>query len=204
MTRLLRIESSLFGEHGQSTRLARAFTTAFLAASPASTLVVRDLVGTPMPHLDGATFAAFGTPADARSEAQRSLVALADTLVQELRDADLVVIGLPMYNFGVPSTLKAWIDHVMRANVTFSYTATWPKGLLEGKKCVIVGARGGSYAGTPMDMQLPYLTQVLSFIGLRDVEVVLAEGMAQTQKREASLVAADAKVAELAARLARG
>lgn len=203
MPHVLRVESSLFGEHGQSTRLARAFTAAYCAADPAATLTVRDLVGAPMPHLDVATFTAFGTPADRRDDTQRALVALADTLVQELRDADLVVIGLPMYNFGVPSTLKAWIDHVMRANVTFSYTATGPKGLLEGKKCVIVGARGGSYAGTPMDIQLPYVTQVLSFMGITDVAVVLAEGMAQSQKREPSLATADAKVAELAVRLAR-
>lgn len=204
MTHLLRVESSLFGEHGQSTRLARMFTDAFVAAAPGTTVTVRDLVGAPMPHLDGATFAAFGTPPDKRDEAQRQRVVLADTLVQELRDANVVVIGLPMYNFGVPSTLKAWIDHVMRANVTFSYTATGPQGLLPGKKCVIVGARGGSYAGTPLDVQLPYLKSVLGFMGITDVEVVLAEGMAQTAKREASIAAADTQVADVARRLAAG
>ena len=201
MLRLLRIECSLHGANGQSTRLVRLFSDLLLAARPDTQITVRDLAGAPLPHLNGATFAAFAVPADQRSDAQRALVATSDTLVQELRDADVLVLGLPMYNFGVPSSLKAYIDHVMRAGVTFSYGATGPQGLLPNKRVFILGARGGNYAGTAMDMQLPYVRQVLAFMGMVDLQVVLAEGMARANLRDASIAAADAEVQALVKQL---
>ena len=194
MIRVLRIESSLHGANGQSTHLARLFCDVLLQARPDTQVRVRDLVGAPLPHLDGATFAAFAVPADQRNVAQQALVATSDTLVQELRDADVIVLGLPMYNFGVPSSLKAYIDHVMRAGVTFSYGASGPQGLLPNKHVLIVGARGGSYAGTPLDNQLPYVRQVLGFMGMTDVQVVLAEGMARGSLRDGSIAAAEEAV----------
>ena len=144
-----------------------------------------------------------GTPGAAqRIAAQQALVATADTLVQELRDADVIVLGLPMYNFGVPSSLKAYIDHVMRAGVTFKYGAAGPEGLLPNKQVFILGARGGNYAGTPLDIQLPYVQRVLGFMGMTDVQVVLAEGMARSNLRDASIAAADEAVRALVAQVA--
>ncbi len=204
MIRLLRIESSLHGANGQSTRLVRLFGDLLLQARPDTLVTVRDLAGAPLPHLDGTTFAAFAVPAEQRNAAQQALVATSDTLVQELRDADVIVLGLPMYNFGVPSSLKAYIDHVMRAGVTFSYGATGPQGLLRDKRVFILGARGGSYAGTPLDIQLPYVRQVLGFMGMTDVQVVLAEGMARSNLRATSSAAADEAVRALVAQVAAG
>ena len=202
MIRLLRIESSLHGANGQSTRLVRLFSELLLQARPDTLVTVRDLVGAPLPHLDGATFTAFAVSAAQRNAAQQALVATADTLVQELRDADVIVLGLPMYNFGVPSGLKAYIDHVMRAGVTFKYGAAGPEGLLPNKQVFILGARGGNYAGTPLDIQLPYVQRVLGFMGMTDVQVVLAEGMARSNLRDASIAAADEAVRALVAQVA--
>lgn len=199
---VLRIETSLHLGDGQSTRLARAFCAALERARKDVTVTVRDLAGAPLPHLDAATFAGFAQAEADRTPEVRARVAQADALIAELHAADLIVLGLPMYNFGVPSTLKAWIDHVMRAGVTFRYTSAGVEGQIKGKRVVIVGARGGSYVGTPLDQQLPYVKQVLAFMGMTDVDVLLAEGLAQSAKRVASLEAAEVRISELAARYA--
>ncbi|MDT8449297.1 MAG: NAD(P)H-dependent oxidoreductase, partial [Wenzhouxiangellaceae bacterium] len=162
---------------------------------------VRNLWPDTIPHLDDATFEAFATPGAERSDDQKRLVALSDALIAELEAADVVVIGLPMYNFGVPSTLKAWFDHVARAGVTFRYTETGPEGLVRGKRAVIACARGGRYSGTADDLQTAYVRKFLGFIGITDIEMVYAEGLAAGNAREQALAGAGAELDRLAAAL---
>src|SRR3954453_4169347 len=133
MTTLLHISTSLFGSNGQSSLLAQRFVDGWKASHPAGKVIVRDLAKTPVPHLDAARFGAFLSAADTRTPEQTEVVAYSDGLIDEVRDADVIVLGLPMYNFGVPSTLKAYFDHIARAGVTFRYTATGPVGLLNNK-----------------------------------------------------------------------
>ena len=116
----------------------------------------------PVPHLDAERFAAFITPPGEAHRAQHAVVAYSDALIDELEQADVIVLGLPMYNFGVPSQLKAYFDHIARAGVTFNYTRTGPVGLLTGKKVFVFAARGGVYAGTPMDTQTSYVRDFLA------------------------------------------
>jgi FMN-dependent NADH-azoreductase len=199
MKTLLQINSSLFSEGGQSSRLAERYVTAWREANPGGTVIVRDLAREPVPHLDAARFGAFLAKPGERSAAQEAVVAYADALVQELKRADEIVLGLPMYNFGVPSTLKAYIDHIARAGETFRYTENGSVGLLTGKKAVVFAARGGLYAGTPRDTQSAYLRNFLAFIGITDVEFVYAEGLAiSPASREAALARAHAEIDRLA------
>ena len=200
MTTLLKINASLFSTQGQSSQLAERFVAARLAANPELTVINRDLAAQPVPHLDAARFQSFLAKPEERSAEQQAVVAYSDALIEELRQADEIVIGLPMYNFGVPSTLKAWFDHIARAGVTFRYTATGPEGLLTGKKVTIFAARGGLYAGTPKDSQTTYVRDFLAFIGITDVEFVYAEGLNMgDESKAAALTAAHGKLAELAA-----
>jgi len=153
----------------------------FLARYPHSSLIERVLTPQSMPHLDAETFAAIRMPEAERSERQRALVALSDELIAELEAADTIVIAAPMYNFSIPSALKAWIDHVARAGRTFRYTANGPEGLLKGKKVFVLTARGGVYSAGPanaLDFQEPYLRALLGFIGLTDVTFLHLEGLA--------------------------
>jgi len=160
-------------------------------------VVHRDLAAAPLPHLDGATIGAFFTPAEARSDEQRGLIAASEQVIAELRAADTIVLGVPMHNFGIPSTLKAWIDHAARAGETFQYTENGPVGLLEGKKVYVLSAHGGDYSeGSPaaaMDFVTPYLKAVLGFLGLTDVDFVAAHGVAMGERDEI-LAAAEARI----------
>lgn len=175
---ILQIKSSLFGDQGQSSRLADEFVAGLLEHAPGARVVVRDLVRDPVPHLDPARLAALGAGNAATAE-QRAVRAQSDALIDELRRADVLVLGLPMYNFGVPSQLKAWYDHVARAGVTFRYTPQGiAQGLLAGKKAYIFAARGGEYAAGGNDWQATFVRVILGFIGITDVEFVFAEGMA--------------------------
>ncbi len=201
MTTLLQINASINNGNGQSSQLAKQFVAAFQKRNPAARLVVRDVAAAePVPHLDAERFGAFITPAEQRSSAQQAVVAYSDTLINELVQAELIVLGLPMYNFGVPSQLKAYFDHIARAGVTFKYTDKGPVGLLTGKKVVVFAARGGVYAGTPMDTQTSYVRDFLRFIGLTDVGFIYAEGLALgPQSREANLAKAAVEIERLAA-----
>jgi FMN-dependent NADH-azoreductase len=193
--KLLQINASLFSEAGQSSLLAERFVAARKAADPALAVVVRDLARQPVPHLTAERFQAFLSQPEERTAEQSAILAESNALIDELVAADVIVIGLPMYNFGVPSTLKAYFDHVARAGVTFRYTATGPVGLLTGKKAYVLATRGGSYADTPDDMQTAYVRQFLAFLGITDVEFVYAESLAigETQKL-ASLASAVAAI----------
>lgn len=200
MKKLLQINASLFSANGQSSRLADQFVAAWRASNPAGQVTVRDLAQNPVPHLDAERFQAFITKPDERSAAQRALADLSDNLVEEVKAADVVVLGVPMYNFGVPSTLKAYFDHIARAGVTFRYTANGPEGLLKGKKAYVFAARGGLYAGTPKDSQTGYIRDFLGFLGIADVEFVYAEGLSMGEPaKEAALAGAKQRLEELAA-----
>src|SRR5712671_5562701 len=167
---ILQINSSLYSGNGQSSRLADEFVAKLRAENPRAELVVRDLAREPVPHLDEPRFQAFLEKAEKRTDFQKSVVAYSDALVDELRRADVIVLGLPMYNFGVPSQLKSWIDHIARAGETFKYSEKGAVGLLGGKKVYVLAARGGLYAGTPADTQTAYVRLLLGFLGLTDVE----------------------------------
>jgi FMN-dependent NADH-azoreductase len=207
MKTYLQLNTSLHGAASQSSRLASQFI-ATLARSdrgadeavPGSHIIVRDLAGQPLPHLTAERFTAFVTSPQQRTRDQAGIAAESDVLVAELAAADVIVIGLPMYNFGVPSTLKAYFDHVARAGVTFRYTANGPEGLLRGKRAYVIATRGGKHAGTPSDLQSAYVRQFLGFIGITDVEFIYAEGLALGEEsRTAALDAAGKRIAQLAA-----
>lgn len=200
MKTLLQINSSLFAENGQSSQLARQVVTAWQAKHPEGRVVVRDLAAQPLPHLTAERFQAFLTPSEARSVEQQRIAAESDALIDEIKSADTLVIGLPMYNFGIPSTLKAWFDHIARAGVTFRYTANGPEGLLGDRKVYVLAARGGRYLGTSKDSQSGHVRDFLAFLGLTDVEFVYAEGlnMGDAPRREA-LDAAQTQIDRLAA-----
>lgn len=178
MKTLLQLNASLYADEGQSSRLAARFVEGWRAANPGATVLRRDLAREPVPHLDAERFGAFLAKEETRDENQKAVVAYSDRLIDELKRADVIVIGLPMYNFGVPSMLKAYFDHVARAGVTFRYTENGPLGLLTGKQAYVFAARGGRYAGTPSDAQTGYVRQFLAFLGIEDVEFVYAEGLA--------------------------
>jgi FMN-dependent NADH-azoreductase len=159
---------------------------------------VRDLAKAPVPHLDANRFGAFVAKPDERTTEQIAVVGYSDTLVAELKGADVIVLAVPLYNFGIPSTLKAYFDHIARAGVTFRYTDKGPVGLLTGKRAIVFATRGGHYAGTALDSQTPYLRAFLGFVGITDVEFVYAEGLAISEAgREAALSGARSRIDEL-------
>ncbi len=178
MKTLLHLTTSIHSGDGESSRLAADFVRHWRLEHIGARVVERDLASDPVPHLTAERFQAFLSKPETRTTAQQAVVGYSDTLIEELRRADTIVIGLPMYNFGIPSMLKAYFDHVARAGVTFSYTEKGPEGLLKGKKAVIFAARGGMYAGTPRDTQTAYVRDFLGFLGIEDVEFVYAEGLA--------------------------
>jgi FMN-dependent NADH-azoreductase len=177
MTTLLQINSSLFSDNGISSQLADAFVARWKAANPMAQVRRRDLAQQPIAHMDAARLTALGLPAAERDTAQRQAAAEAEGLIAELVQADVLVLGVPMYNFSVPSQLKAWFDHIARAGVTFRYTESGSQGLLSGKRAYVFTSRGGLHRGQPQDGVVPYLNTMLSFIGIDAVEFVYAEGL---------------------------
>lgn len=181
MTKILNINSSVRIGDSISRKVTTEFINKWKAREADAVVVERDLAAQPLPHIDGSTLGAFFTPAEQRTPEQAQIATLSETLVQELFDADVIVIGAPMYNFSITSGLKAWIDHVARAGVTFKYTDKGPVGLLTGKKVYIFTASGGVYSEGPaqvMDFNATYLRAVLGFIGLTDVTIINSEGVA--------------------------
>lgn len=200
MSHLLQINSSLHGEDGESTRLAAAYVADWRWRHPDGEVTLRDLAHQPVPHLDAERFAAHNTPPAKRTPRQAELAALGDTLIAELQRADVVVLAVPMYNLGVPSTLKAWFDYVARAGTTFRYTADGPEGLLAGRQAVVFATRGGLYAGTEADSQTPHVTQFLGLLGITDVHWVYAEGLAMgDDRRHEAVTAAQRELQRIAA-----
>lgn len=186
------------GSH--SSRLANELSARLLAEHAGASLAVRDLARTPHPVLDEAALGALFTPAAARTPEQAARVALDDALIVEIQAADVVVLGVPMYNFGVSAQLKNWIDAIARARVTFQYTEKGPVGLLTGKTVYLVLARGGIHRDTPSDSQVPYLRSVLGFLGMTDLHFIYAEGLAMGPDAEAqALASARAAIAQAVA-----
>ncbi|HEX7044293.1 MAG TPA: FMN-dependent NADH-azoreductase [Burkholderiales bacterium] len=200
MHTVLQINTSLFSGSGQSTRLADEFVARWKESHPDGRVIVRDLVRDPIPHLTAEAFRGFSVAPGARTPEQRAAVALSDALIDELKRADLIVLGLPMYNFSVPSTLKAYFDYVARAGVTFRYTENGSVGLLGGRRAIVFAARGGIYAGTADDTETRYVEQFLNFIGIAPVTFVHAEGLAiDARTREEGLAQARACTEKLLA-----
>lgn len=198
MPTLLQIKSSLFNENGQSSRLSDQFVAAWRAANPTGKVIVRNLAADAVPHLTAERFGAFLAKPEERTAQQQAVVDYSDRLIDEIRSADVIALGLPMYNFGIPSTLKAYFDHIARAGVTFRYTENGPIGLLTGKKVYAFAARGGAYVGTPADTQTGYVRDFLRFIGMDDVEFIYAEGLAMgEQSKQAALAKAEAAIRTL-------
>jgi FMN-dependent NADH-azoreductase len=195
---ILQINSSARGDASHSSRLASRLVTRLVDTDPDATLTVRDLAAAAHPALDETALTALFTPEAQRTPAQAARVRLDDALIAELKAADVVVLGVPMYNFGVPAQLKNWIDAISRAQVTFRYTKDGPEGLLKGKTVYVALTRGGQYRNTPADTQVPYLKTVLAFLGMTDVHFVYAEGLAMgPDAEERGLAAAHAQIDDL-------
>lgn len=170
---ILRIDASARREGS----ISRDLADRIIARFPGAHVTTRDLA-TGLPLIDETWVGANFTPEAERSPEQRATLALSDDLIAEVKAADTLVIGLPIYNFGVPATLKAWVDQVARAGVTFRYSETGPEGLLTGKRAIVIVASGGTEAGSEIDFATGYLRHVLSFIGIKDVEFVTADRLA--------------------------
>lgn len=180
MSSILLVTSSPRGAASHSTSVATELAAKLSEASPGSTLVVRDLVANPLPHIDPDYSTGIYTPAEARNPRQAEVVAVSDAVLDELFAADTVILATGFINFGISSTLKSWIDHVARSGRSFSYGQNGPEGLVKGKKVYIVLASGGVYsegAAVQMDHAIPYLRSVLGFLGMTDVEVIRVEGV---------------------------
>lgn len=193
---ILHLDAGLFGDHSVSRIVSQSIVDQLTQAHPGATVVRRDLADNAPAHLTGAVLA---TPADQASGDVKAEQALSDALIAELLAADTLVIGAPMYNFSIPTQLKAWFDRVLKAGTTFKYTEAGPVGLAGGRRVIIASSRGGQYGdNSPMDFQEPYLKALLGFIGLTDVTVVRAEGSAMgDEARKAGLDKALAAVATL-------
>lgn len=175
---ILQINASARREGANSTRVANSIVARLQATHPGASLTLRDLAVTPHPTLDEAALGALFTPAAQRSAEQAARVAQDDALIAEIQAHDTLVLGVPMYNFGIPAQLKSWLDAIARSGVTFRYTANGPEGLLTGKKVLVALARGGVYRDTANDSQVPYLKTILGFLGMTDVHFIYAEGLA--------------------------
>jgi len=199
---ILLITSSPRGSASHSTKIATELAHRLQAADPEATLVVRDLATEPLPHIDSDYSAGIYTPPEKRSERQAERVGVSDEAVDQLLDADAIILATGLINFNISSTLKSWIDHVARAGRTFSYGKEGPKGLVSGKKVYIVLASGGVYSEGPavrLDHAVPYLRNVLAFIGLTDVEVIRIEGVGMgPEATDAALKKATDRVTALA------
>ena len=196
MTKILRIESSIKGEASVSRRLTDRIIARLTAADPAARVTLRDL-SDGVPHIDGAWIGAVYTPAASRSPEQAGIAAYSDALLAEVREADLLVIALPVYNFGVPAPLKGWIDHLARKGETFQYTETGPEGLLKGKRAIVALSSDGTKIGSEIDFASGYIRHMLGFFGITDVDFVAADAMVFGP--EETLKSAEAQIDALAA-----
>lgn len=174
---ILQINSSVRGAGSESTRVASAIVARLAADNPDATVAVRDMAATPHPALDEAALGALFTPAGQRTPEQAARVALDDALIAQVQAADVIVLGAPMYNFGMSVQLKTWFDAIARAGVTFRYTANGPEGLLTGKKVFVATARGGVYP-LDADPQVPHIRMLLNFVGLTESTFVYSNGQA--------------------------
>ncbi|WP_444903260.1 FMN-dependent NADH-azoreductase [Microbulbifer sp. CnH-101-E] len=171
--KILAVYASALGDHSTSRSLAKHW----LSRQAATEVTELDLSLNPVPHLSGEMVSAFFTPEEQKSAAQKALTEYSNNLIEQVKNVDTVLIAAPMYNFGSPSTLKAWFDHLARAGVTFTYTENGPEGLIRDTKVVLVTTSGGFYKDSVIDFHVPYIKHFLSFIGIDDVTVIYAEGL---------------------------
>ncbi|MCE4073167.1 MULTISPECIES: FMN-dependent NADH-azoreductase [Pseudomonas] len=195
--KLLHIDSSILGDNSTSRQLSAELVATWAAAEPGVDVTYRDLAADAISHLSAASLVAAGTPAELRDAAQKHEAALGEQSIEEFLAADAIVIGAPMYNFSIPSQLKAWIDRIAVAGKTFRYTESGPEGLAGGKKVIIVSTAGGIHAGQPSGVAHEnYLELVLNFLGITDIEVVRAEGLAYGEEpRRNAIAGAQASIA---------
>ncbi len=199
MTRVLVLTSSILD--GNSQALADHFS-ALVGERDGVEITRRDLVADDLPHLGLPELSSWQVAPEERDDEQRELAARSDALIEELLAHDVVVLGVPMYNLGLPSQMKAWFDRVLRAGVTFRYTENGPVGLVEGKRAILLAARGGEYAGSDFDTQTPHLTHMLGLMGIGEVDTVFAEGLAMGEaKHDAAMSEARQAIAGLVERL---
>ncbi|MBL4581248.1 MAG: NAD(P)H-dependent oxidoreductase [Gammaproteobacteria bacterium] len=197
MKNVLRITASILGEGSVSSQLMDELVTK-LGAEEELKVTERNFMNQAIPHLDGPWLTALSTAEADRSDEQQAKVAFSDQLVAELQGADTVVISLPMYNFSLPSMLKAWVDHIARAGVTFKYTESGSVGLLKGKKVYLVAAMGGIHETSATDFLRPYMKHIMAFIGLNDVQFITADGLnVSQQRREQGLASARSEIADI-------
>jgi FMN-dependent NADH-azoreductase len=183
MKNILLVQSSPRRSESYSQRVADSIVQEIKDRYQRTTIIFRDLSQDPLPHVGPAFVSALSAKPEELTAAQSEALALSDALIGELVTADVIVLAVPMHNFGIPSTLKAWIDHVVRAGRTFTYSEVGPEGLLKGKRLILVLASGGVYSNGPakqLDFQEPYLRAILGFIGFTDIEVVRVEGVAMS------------------------
>ena len=181
MKKILHIISSPKGQNSFSIKLGNAIVDKIKQANPGSTVYTKDLTKTPFPHLEEATLAAFYTPPENQTPESKQALKNSDQAIAEIKDADVIVIGAPLYNFGVPSVLKAWIDHIARANVTFKYSEAGAEGLIKNKVIYIAMASGAIYSNgayQAFDFVSTYLKSVLGFLGMTNLSVFRVEGSA--------------------------
>ncbi|KOS07197.1 FMN-dependent NADH-azoreductase [Flavobacterium akiainvivens] len=187
MKNILHIISSPQGAQSVSIKLGNSIVSQLQQTFPGSTVTELNLAENPLPHLDETTVTALRTPEDQHSDIQKEAIKASDAAIAQLFDADILVIGVPLYNFGAPSQLKSWLDHIARAGKTFSYSPEGAKGHVEGKKVYLAFSAGAVYSDGPYkayDFATPYLTAVLGFIGITDITIIRAEGLAFPDMRE--------------------
>jgi FMN-dependent NADH-azoreductase len=197
MKKILHITASINGDNSFSTQLSKAILEKLDATYPGSTVKTIDLAQTAFPHIEGFQIGSFFTPEDLRTSEQKQAVAYSDQAVNDLLEADIVVIGLPLYNLNVPSNLKSWIDHVVRAGVTFQYIDGAPQGMVQGKKVYLAIASGNVFSEgpfQPLDFSEPYLKTILGFIGMNDITTFRVEGLARAEYKETAVPKAMAAV----------
>lgn len=177
MANVLVIKSSILGEDGTSSKLVNEFNERWQSANPEDIVTTRDLASNPIPHLDPRTFFSLIVPAAERTPEQAEAAHLADEVIEEFMAADVIAFGVPMYNLGIPSTLKSYFDYIARVGVTFKYTEAGAVGLAGNKKVYVFISRGGIYTSGEGDFQIPYIKAMLNFVGIEDIRFVIAEGL---------------------------
>lgn len=185
-TQILRVDSSIFGANGHSSQLSNALIEKLKQAGPVE-IVKRDLNANPLPHLNLDIVNAINTDENKRTTEQQELAKHADKVISEVKQADIIILTAPMYNFSVPSSVKAWMDYLARAGETFRYTEQGPEGLLRSKKVFVISSRGGLHFGKASDTQTAFVNTFLNFVGLNNVEWIYAEGLAMSDHKDQSL-----------------
>ena len=194
--KLLKLTSGLFGDNSQSTQLANHFVERLQSVNSDLQLTNRDLISEPIPHLDATIISAFMSEPNERTSEQTDIVNFSNALIEEIKQADSIVLGLPMYNFGVPSQLKAYFDQLARAGVTFKYTDTGPVGLLEDKPVYVLAARGGLHQGLASDSQTGFIKTMFQFLGLKNVNIIYAEGLNMGESTQSQAIETAHKMIE--------